>query len=82
MESSPGPSVKSKSKKSVAKKKSNTISIQSIDLTQVFDPPTPLEEEPKPPRQEKWVHRGDGPLLDANALPKGWNMNETDLDPE
>ncbi|KAJ5640183.1 uncharacterized protein N7484_008045, partial [Penicillium longicatenatum] len=82
MESSPGPSVKSKSKKSVAKKKSNTISIQSIDLTQVFDPPTPLEEEPKPPRQERWVHRGDGPLLNANTLPKRWNMNEPDLDPD
>lgn len=69
-------------KKRVEKKKSTTLSIKNLDLTQVFDPPAPPEEEPKPPRQERWVHRGNEPLLDPNALPKGWNMDEPDLDPE
>ncbi|KAJ5548316.1 hypothetical protein N7513_005550 [Penicillium frequentans] len=69
-------------KKRIEKKKSKTFSIQNLDLAQVFDPPAPPEEEPKPPRQERWTHRGDGPLLDPSALPKGWNMDEPDLDPD
>lgn len=40
---------------------------------------------PKParrPRQPRWQHRGDEPLVDPMKFPTGWNSNEPDLEPE
>lgn len=42
----------------------------------------PPQEDPRPPRQPRWRHEGDQPLIDIKRLPEGWNTREPDLDPE
>lgn len=38
--------------------------------------------KPRPPRQPRWRHDGDQPLIDIRKLPEGWNTREPDLDPK
>ncbi|KAJ5917957.1 hypothetical protein N7454_010332 [Penicillium verhagenii] len=35
-----------------------------------------------PQRQQRWTHPGKNSLNDWNQLPKGWNYDEPDLDPQ
>lgn len=44
--------------------------------------PKPAQEPARPPRQPRWQHHGDQPLIDVKKLPEGWNTREPDLDPE
>lgn len=61
------------------------LDVDDLDLDNSYAgvfTPTPRREPPRPPRQQRWRHDGDQPLIDIKRLPEGWNTREPDLDPK
>ncbi|KAJ6014312.1 hypothetical protein N7540_008903 [Penicillium herquei] len=66
------------------------LDVNSLDLNTSYDNDErdeqrkELEKKRRPQkrskRQTRWTHAGPTPLTDCSLLPKGWNMNEPDLD--
>ncbi|KAJ5641470.1 hypothetical protein N7490_005470 [Penicillium lividum] len=57
------------------------LNVADLDLNKSYIPDIPpvSTKAARPPRQQRWIHRGRTPLTDVKDLPEGWNSKEPDL---
>ncbi|KAJ5370171.1 uncharacterized protein N7496_006263 [Penicillium cataractarum] len=61
---------------------SKEIKLEELDLNVSYVDAYKSVAPARPPRQQRWRHRGSQPLVDPMKFPAGWNSNEPDLDPD